>query len=65
MAKQLDNITISLIHVDDQTIRSVSGRTGKTEDAVRDYLSDQEAQDNGLLDAFLFFGVAPVGKRKA
>ena len=53
---------ISLVRIGPETIAKVAQRTGRTEEAVRAYLAGPE-QDSVLRDAFLFFGIGPMGKR--
>lgn len=53
--------TISLVTITPEVVAKVAEKTGRSVDAVNAYLAGTE-QDATLLDAFLFFGVAPTGK---
>lgn len=62
MDKPSHTITsVSLVTITPEIVAKVAEKTGRTVDAVNAYLAGPE-QDAVLLDAFLFFGVGPVGK---
>jgi hypothetical protein len=62
LESSLQFIEFSVVSITHDLVLKVSDRTNRTVESVENYLST-DWQDDALLRAFLFFGVAPYNKR--
>lgn len=58
----LEQFSVSVVTISETMAAQVAERTGRTVEAVWSYIRTDQ-QDDELLRAFLFFGVAPFNKR--